>query len=107
MISADNGMGHILFSKEGVSHGYPLAMIIYGLGIISCIWDLQKAHPDVNQPWYADDTRVGSTLMDMQRNLYNLMLRGTLQGNLPDLTKSILIMSTRNVCRSRMRAGGS
>ena len=38
--------------------------------------------------------------MDMRRNLDNLMVRGTLQGNLPDPTNSILVMSTRNVWKA-------
>ena len=33
VITAGDGMGHFLFSKEEVTQGDPLAMVEYGLGI--------------------------------------------------------------------------
>ena len=35
--------------------GYPLAMIAYGIGILSLINNLKQDIPDVTQPWYADN----------------------------------------------------
>ena len=37
VIRAGDGMGHFLFSKEGATQGYPLAMVVYRLGILSLI----------------------------------------------------------------------
>ena len=36
--------------------GDPLAMITYGIGILSLIKNLKWEIPDVTKPWYADDT---------------------------------------------------
>ena len=40
---------------EGVTQGYPLALVVYVLGDLTLIKNLKAAHPDVMQPWYADD----------------------------------------------------
>ena len=55
----EEGSGHFLCSKEGVTQGDPLSMIVYGIGILPLIRELQDAHPQVTQPWYADDARAG------------------------------------------------
>ena len=54
-----NGSGHFLHSKEGVTQGEPLAMIAYGIGVPPLIRELQGAHPQVTNPWYADDAGAG------------------------------------------------
>ena len=53
-----DGSGHFLHSKEGVTHGYPLAMIAYGIRVLPLIRVLRSDHPQVYQPWYADDAGV-------------------------------------------------
>jgi hypothetical protein len=49
-------MPTIMFSKEGVTQGGPIAMFCYGSGILPMIRQLKALYPDLNQPWYADDT---------------------------------------------------
>ena len=55
----EDGSGHFLHSKEGVTQGDPLAMIAYGIVVLPLIRDLRRAHPCVMQPWYADDAWEG------------------------------------------------
>ena len=74
-IREGDGAGHFLHSKEGVNQGYPLAMIEYGLGILTFIWDFRTAQPGVTQTWYADDAGVGGTFNDIRWNLDDLMVR--------------------------------
>ena len=53
--NTEDGSGHFLHSKEGVTQGDPLAMIAYGIGVLPLIRVLRVDHPQVYQPWYADD----------------------------------------------------
>ena len=45
-------MAIILHSKEGVTQGYPLVMMAYGIGILTLIKNLKREIPDVKHPWY-------------------------------------------------------
>ena len=45
----------IILAKEGVAQGNPLAMALYGVGLVSLIRHLMREHPDVLQAWFADD----------------------------------------------------
>ena len=99
VIREGDGTGHLLHSKEGVTQGYPLAMIAYGLGILPLIWDLRSAHPRVTQTWYADYTGAGENFVGIRRNLGDLMVWGPLWGYFPEPIKSILVVSPRNVLR--------
>ena len=53
------GSGNFLHSKEGVTQGYPLAMIAYGIGVIPLIQELWGAHPRVTHPLYGDYVGLG------------------------------------------------
>ena len=46
-----NGTASFLNSKEGVTQGDPLAMIVYGIGILPLINNHKQDIPDVIQPW--------------------------------------------------------
>ena len=45
----------ILHSREGVTQGDPLSMVLYGLAMVPLSKFLRKEVPSVIQPWYADD----------------------------------------------------
>ena len=45
----------ILLSREGVTQGCPLGMILYGIALLPLAEDLCQHSPDVVQPWYVDD----------------------------------------------------
>ena len=97
VIRAGDGTSHFLYSQEGVTHGYPLDMVAYGLGIPPLIRELYKAFPGVTQPWYVDDARAGVTFEGIRLHLDNLVVRGPLHGYSLEPTKSVLVMSPRNV----------
>ena len=46
----EEGSGHLLHSKEGVTQGDPLSMIEYGIGFLPLIRELQDTRPHVTQP---------------------------------------------------------
>ena len=47
-----DGSGYFLHSKEGVTQGDPLAMIVYDIGSLPLIREMRNDHPRVTQPWY-------------------------------------------------------
>ena len=57
----EDGLGHFLYIKKGMTQRYPLAMITYSIRVLPIIKELRYTHPCVAQPWYADDagTRGG------------------------------------------------
>ena len=61
-------------STEGTTQGDPLAMAMYGIGIIPLIELLQK--PNVTQKWYADDGSAAGDLKSLRALLDNLDVRG-------------------------------
>ena len=63
---------YVILSKEGVTQGCPLAMDIYGIGLLPMIERLREAEPDVLQPWFADDGS-GYGKLDRLRNAYLLL----------------------------------
>ena len=42
--NTEDGSGHFLHSKEGVTQGDPLIMISYGIGFLPIIRDIWDAH---------------------------------------------------------------
>ena len=55
----EDGSGHFLHRKEGVTQGEPLSMIVYDIGVLPLVRELRDAHLRVTQPWYADDVGSG------------------------------------------------
>ena len=99
--NTEDGSGHFLHSKEGVTQGDPLAMIAYGIGVLPLIRVLQVDHPQVYQPWYADDAGVGGKFRDIMAHFRDLQLKGPARGYFPEPTKSILVVSEKNVSRAK------
>ena len=96
-----NRSGNLFYSKEGMTQGYPLDMIEYGIGVLPIIRDHRRAHPHVTQPWYADDTEAGGEFEEIMDHFRDLQLRRPTRGYYPDPTKSILVVANRNVPRAK------
>ena len=95
--NTEDGLGHLLHSKEGVTQGDPLAMIAYGIGVLPLIRVLRRDHPQVTQPWYADDVGAGWNFEAMIAHFRDLQLKGPSRGYFPEPTKSILVVAEQNV----------
>ena len=100
--NTEDGSGHFLHSKEGMTQGDPLFMIAYGIGVLYVIRYIWGEHPRVTQPWYANDTGDGGLwgFHHILANLWDMQSRGPPRGYLPDPTKSILAVDPRNVPRA-------
>eukprot|EP00978_Attheya_sp_CCMP212_P030440 scaffold111966_cov57-Attheya_sp.AAC.1 len=55
MVRSQNGTALFIFSIEGTTQGDPLAMFIYGMGLLPLIRRLKREVDNVSQPWYADE----------------------------------------------------
>ena len=60
-----DGSSHLLYRKEGVTQGGPLAMIAYGICTLLLICELRNADPIAMQPWYTYDTGAGGGVVDI------------------------------------------
>ena len=100
VIRAGDRTGHLLYSKEGVTQGYPLKMVAYGLGILPLIRELRTAHPSINQTWYSDDAGAGGTFEGIHRHLDDLIVQGPPHSYFPEPTKSVSVVSPRNIPRA-------
>lgn len=92
-----DGTSSVVLSKVGVTQGDPLAMIAYGLGILPLIKLLQKKHPSIYQPWYADDGSAAGSFQHIKNFFTDLQILGPQYGYFPETTKSILVVSEKNV----------
>ena len=57
--NAEDGSVQFLHRKEGMTQGYHLTMIVYGIGVLPLIRYLWDEHPHITQTWYADDAGAG------------------------------------------------
>jgi hypothetical protein len=85
-----------ILSKEGVTQGDPLAMVMYGVGLLPLIRILKKTVPDLHQPWYADDAGAGGTFQNIRLYFEKLQEFGPPRGYFPEPSKSILIVRNHN-----------
>ena len=51
-----------LRSKEGITQGYPLAILGYGLLLLPLIRVLKREFSDVDSPWYTDDAAAAGKI---------------------------------------------
>ncbi|KAI2510018.1 hypothetical protein MHU86_4444 [Fragilaria crotonensis] len=82
----------IILSREGVTQGDPLSMVLYGLALTPLAETIRAAVPTVAQPWYADDAAMAGPvdgIADAQRLLLEL---GPRRGYFPEPEKSILVV---------------
>ena len=59
VLRGEDGATIVLHSKEGVTQGDPLAMIVYGVGMLPLTRYLKMQIKELLQPWYADDVAAG------------------------------------------------
>ena len=64
-----------IFSREGCTHGYPLAMLMYGVAIKPLILKLQTRK--IVQKWYADDGNAAGLLQQLHELFGNLSSQGS------------------------------
>eukprot|EP00978_Attheya_sp_CCMP212_P020015 scaffold56827_cov52-Attheya_sp.AAC.2 len=71
-------------------------MVGYGLMMLPLIKQLKREHPNVSQPWYADDARAGGKFTAIRNMFERLQELGPARGYFPEPSKSILVITTGN-----------
>ena len=100
VLRGEDGAIIILYSKEGVTQGDPLAMIVYGVGMLPLTRYLKMKIRELLHLWYADDAAAGGKF-DYIMNYYNLLCaEGPGRGYFPEPTKSILVVKPQSVERA-------
>ena len=100
-IRGQNGSFLVIHSKEGVTQGDPLAMFAYGIGVLPLIRRLKRSHPNLFQPWYADDAGAGGSFTDIRSMFEELQKIGPAYGYFPEPSKSILVVPPAMVERAK------
>ena len=80
-----------LYSKEGVTQGDPLAMVLYGLAMVPLSKQLREEFPQVLQAWYADDAAVEARCSQIGKYQTRLRELGPSRGYYSNSEKSIVI----------------
>ena len=87
--------GATLLSTEGTTQGDPLAMAMYGIGILPLIKKLQTC--DVTQAWYADDAAAAGSTANI-RCRWDIITKGVpMFGYYPNASKTHLIVKQEYV----------
>ena len=78
----------ILLSREGVTQGDPLSMVLYGVALLPLAKALRARDRLVVQPWYADDAAMWGKARRNARVLRALVDLGPSYGYFPEPEKS-------------------
>ena len=80
--------GDVLYSREGTTHGDPLAMPMYALATIPLIKKLDKT---VHKVWYADDATGVGKMADLRKWWDEICSKGPAYGYFTNASKTWLI----------------
>ena len=84
-------------SKEGSIQGCPLSIFLYGIGVLQLIQKLKVLHPDVIQPWFADDAADAGGWEQLGLFYENLLLYGPAFGYVPNPAKCKVVVHPNKV----------
>jgi hypothetical protein len=82
----------IILSREGVTQGDPLSMVLYRFALTPLAETLRARVPTVVQPWYADDAAMAGSVDGIAEAQRLLLELGPRRGYFPEPDKSILIV---------------
>ena len=83
-----------ILSREGVTQGDPLSMVLYGITLVPLAEELRAADPGLLSLFYANDAAFGGSAQSSAQLLKLLMKRGPDRGYFPERAKSLLIVDT-------------
>ena len=101
IIRDDGKPANILLSREGVTQGDPLSMILYGVALAPLIRLLKTEVPTVVQGWYADDGGMAGMGRQVKRSIELLLRHGEQFGYYLNTGKSICITRPEDLPKAR------
>jgi hypothetical protein len=102
ILRRQGGSCEVLLSREGVTQGDPLSMVLYGLALTPLAEQLRLAVPTVVQPWYADDAAMEGPVRDIAKAMRLLQQQGPARGYYPEPTKSIFVGHEGSLDRAKI-----
>ena len=93
------GSDHFLLSKEGVTQGDPLSMMLYAVTVLPLIRSLEDSCEWV-QNWYADDSSCVGELSSVRRWFDRLSADGPAYGYFPEPSKTVLVVRSSDLERA-------
>ena len=88
--------------KEGISQGYPMSIILYGILLLPFITKLKILFPNLFLPWFAD-SGLGRGNLDSLHKFFNKACElGDAYGYYPKIDKSILIINNNNKTKAEI-----
>ena len=90
------GSDSLSYSKEGVTQGNPLSMLMYAVSSLPLISSLNNP-ARLTEIWYADDTLACSTLDSIQEWFCQLKEKGPKFGYFPERSTSYLVVDPEYV----------
>ena len=85
------GSDQVLLSKEGVTQGDPLSMMMYAVAVLPLIHSLDDSHRWI-QNWYADDSSCIGELSFIRQWFDRLLSGGPAYGYFPEPSKTVLVV---------------
>ena len=92
---------HLLASKEGITQGDPLSMLLYGVALVPLAKELRAHYPELCTPWYADDSSITGPADLVGAAMERLQLRGPARGYYPEPSKSTVVVADSDQERAR------
>ena len=88
--------GEFLYSREGVTQGDPLSMLLYAVAMMPLVNSLH-CREQYQQSWYADDSACAGPLNSIHSWLDLLIERGPTYGYFPEPSKSVVVVASKYV----------
>ena len=91
-----------ILSREGVTQGDHLSMVLYGITLVSLAEELRAADPGLLSPFYADNAAFDGSARRSAQILKLLTRRGPDRGYFHEPAKSLFISDTWGKRRRRI-----
>ena len=75
-------------------------MLLYALTLVPLAEEMREAHPNILQPWYADDASMAGKVSRIAALMRILLARGPARGYYPEPAKSVFLCRPQDRARS-------